>query len=143
MARLTFTKEERLCHKNDISVLFKEGHLLFVSGYTIRWIWTEKEEGSPVKILISVPKRFFKKAVERNRIKRVLREIFRHQKGALYSFLNARGIRVHLALVYGKRRMPVYEQEAEKIAAILQQLKRDIAVKQRVEKGYMHENSDR
>ncbi|PID93052.1 MAG: ribonuclease P protein component [Bacteroidetes bacterium] len=141
MARLTFTKEERLCHKNDIGFLFKEGHLLFVSGYTIRWIIPSKKEDSPVKILISVPKRFFKKAVERNRIKRLLREIFRQHKEEFYSLLNARGIQIHMALIYGKRKMPIYQQEEERIVTILQQLKQDIAAKQRVEQRDLHKNN--
>lgn len=79
----TLRKAERLCGKKDISRLFSEGKW-GVCGH-LRYCWTAGEEGSPNRVLVSVPKKFFKRAVKRNLLKRRMREAYRTQKGLLGS----------------------------------------------------------
>ncbi len=54
----------------------------------------------PAQVIIVVPKRLFKKAVHRNRIKRQIRECYRLQKDSFYEHLLKEGIGVNLALIY-------------------------------------------
>ncbi|WP_291723852.1 ribonuclease P protein component [Bernardetia sp.] len=79
----TFSKKERLSSIKDIEMLFKKGNSLFVFPLKLIFIKKTLDEDKklqPARLLISVPKRNFKKAVDRNRIKRQIREGYRLQK---------------------------------------------------------------
>ncbi|BFM42917.1 ribonuclease P protein component [Flavobacterium sp. CFS9] len=79
----TYPKNERLKSKTTISLLFSEGKS--VSKYPLRLVYAPAEENSPekIKIGVSVSKKYFKKAVDRNYFKRVLRETYRLNKHLL------------------------------------------------------------
>lgn len=77
----TFHKEERLCSRKVLEDLFSGGHQS-VSVFPIRAVFMPNDEGM-VRIMVSVSKRYFKRAVKRNRIKRQLREAYRLQKEML------------------------------------------------------------
>lgn len=85
--RYTFGKAERLCSHKVIEALFAGGNKSF-SAYPIRAIFMPKErcdEASRCQVLISVSKRHFKHAVDRNRVKRQIREAYRLNKHLLLS----------------------------------------------------------
>jgi ribonuclease P protein component len=96
----TFTKEERLCSLAQIEKLFLEGVSLFSYPFRIIYLRSEALNSPQVKVLFSVPKKRFKLAKDRNRIKRLLRELYRLKKPAFYEFIISRNISLHLALVY-------------------------------------------
>lgn len=76
-----FSKSERLCSRKALDDLFKGGHRS-VSAYPIRAVFMRSEcEG--VRVMMSVSKRHFKRAVMRNAVKRQLREAYRLQKELL------------------------------------------------------------
>lgn len=83
----TFGKEERLVGKSLIDRLFRGGESRSMSSYPLRVVFclTQRQDDIPVKVMMSVPKRYFKHAVDRNRIKRQLREAYRHHKAALWA----------------------------------------------------------
>jgi len=76
----TFGTREKLKSKAQIELLFAEGKS--ISKYPIRLIYkkTTIEKEVPIKAAVSVSKRNFKKAVDRNHIKRLLRESYRKNK---------------------------------------------------------------
>ena len=76
MEPVTYTKAEKLKQKSEISLLFDKGR--WKSCDRIRLILYRTEQNS--KLGVSVSKRYFKKAVDRNRIKRLLREVYRLNK---------------------------------------------------------------
>ena len=81
----TFDKAERLCSKNRFERLLSSGSS-FIS-YPLRVVICEadrEEEEYPAQIAISVAKKRFKRAVKRNRIKRLIREAYRLNKFKLY-----------------------------------------------------------
>ena len=80
----TLGKEERLKSKKLIEKLYEEGSS--VKSFPLRLVYVQTEHTSdfPVQAAFSVPKRMFKKAVERNRIKRLLREAYRLDKHIVY-----------------------------------------------------------
>ena len=77
----TLGKEERLCSRKAIDELFGGGHKS-VTAYPIRAVYMPSQEEG-VRVMVSVSKRHFKRAVKRNRIKRQLREAYRLQKELL------------------------------------------------------------
>lgn len=85
--RATLSKEEKLKSKKLIEELFDKGNSLSV--FPIRMIYLQSNHPSdyPVKAAFSVSKRKFGKAVDRNRVKRLLRESYRKNKSVLYDNL--------------------------------------------------------
>ena len=80
----TFSKEEHLCSKRLISLLFAKGSSFNL--YPLRFVYHTPPDmpPGPPQVLISVSKRYFKRATDRNRLKRQLREAYRLNKQALY-----------------------------------------------------------
>ena len=95
-----FTKAERISLQREIDLLFREGAAFTV--YPLRVIYTEKEfsPNAPASILISVPKKRFKRAVKRNRLKRLIRETYRLNKNTLGEALHLSGKGLLIAFVY-------------------------------------------
>ena len=82
----TFNKRERIVSRTLIEKLFSKGSSQSTSAFPLRVVYMQEErkEGEePVQILISVSKRHFKRAVKRNRVKRQIRECYRHHKQIL------------------------------------------------------------
>lgn len=84
----TYPKNERLKSKTTIGLLFSEGKS--VSKYPLRLVYRPVAENSEeqTKIGVSVSKKYFKKAVDRNYFKRVLRETYRLNKHLLLDNLD-------------------------------------------------------
>lgn len=83
-----YPKEEKLKSKITIGLLFTEGKS--VSKYPLRLVYCpqKKEENQRIKMGVSVSKKYFKKAVDRNYFKRVLRETYRLNKHLLIPHLD-------------------------------------------------------
>ena len=81
--QFTYPKKEKLKSKTTIDLLFSEGNS--VSKFPLRLVYVEnKEENAELmKMGVSVSKKYFKKAVDRNYFKRVLRETYRLNKHIL------------------------------------------------------------
>lgn len=76
--RQTFRKSQRLCSRTLIDRLFNHAGSKSATAYPIRAVFRQAETPQ-TQILLSVPKRLFKHAVDRNRVKRQLREAYRTQ----------------------------------------------------------------
>lgn len=85
--QFTYPKKEKLKSKTTIDLLFSEGNS--VSKFPLRLVYVEnKEENAElIKMGVSVSKKYFKKAVDRNYFKRVLRETYRLNKHILIDHL--------------------------------------------------------
>lgn len=81
--KFTYPKSEKLKSKNTIDLLFSEGKS--VSKYPLRLVFApvDLEENEKIKMGVSVSKKYFKHAVDRNYYKRVLRETYRLKKHLL------------------------------------------------------------
>ncbi len=83
----TFKKRERMVSLKLIESLFGGGCSQSVAAFPLRAVYMLAErhsDGTPVQLLISVPKKRFKHAVDRNRVKRQVREAYRQHKDLLY-----------------------------------------------------------
>ena len=81
-----FPKKERLDSRKQIEMLFGGGGSLSMAAFPLRVVYIKKERARgdvPVQLLVSVSKRHFKHAVDRNRAKRQIREVYRQNKQLL------------------------------------------------------------
>ena len=99
MKKNTFRKQERLTSLKTIEKLFTEGNVFVLHPYRVFWLRNEDQENC-LKIAISVPKKRFKKAVDRNLLKRRTREAFRIQKHELTESLQLNQLKLSVFLVY-------------------------------------------
>lgn len=111
--KFTFPKQERLSWKRHIDLLFANGRS-FVA-FPLRVIYLPVEEDAlpaPASVLISVPKKKFKRAVKRNLIKRRMREAYRIHKQELFDALANNRQRMLVAFLYlDKEILPFSEIE--------------------------------
>ena len=126
MSFFSFRKDEILRRKKLIDRLFAEGTPFFIFPFKIFWLITPTESVHPAQILISVSKRAFKHATDRNRIKRQIREAYRNNKHVLYDRLvnyNTQGI---VAFLYTANHQLPSEEIDAKIKAIIKRLSVEI-----------------
>lgn len=123
--RRTFCKQERLCSKKLIDDLFRTGHRLMVFPYSVRWKECTKEtlpENVPAQVLIATSKRFFRHAVDRNRVKRLSRECYRQHKARLYQTLEEGDTSLLLSINYVGNKIFDYHTLDSKISKVVDQL---------------------
>lgn len=116
----TFKKDERLCSKKTIKTLFEDGSSLTVHPFRLVWLKTELKTEYPVQITISVSKKNIAKAVDRNKIKRQIRECYRKNKNILYEYLYNKGKQYAMALIYTAKDEIEFKEIETKIIITLQ-----------------------
>lgn len=106
----SFRKGERLCGVRAISELFAEGRSLNLPSLRVICRFTPAIEGlHPVRVLITVPKRHFKKAVDRNLMRRRIREAWRKNKEPLVTLMKQAGRHAEIALIWTDTSVRSYE----------------------------------
>lgn len=110
----TFHRKERLKSRKIIGQLFQKGHS-FIS-YPIRFVWVKMDSPLseyPIQMAQTVPKRAFSKAVDRNRLRRRIREAYRINKHSIYEKLEDQKTQYGLMLIYVAKQEMTF-QEIEK-----------------------------
>lgn len=106
--RYTLCKSERLRGKLEFEKLMSSGKSFIV--YPLRVIWrleSRDADNPPVRVAVSVSKRRFKRAVKRNRVKRLVREAYRLHKYDFHAFVPA-GQMLDLLFIYVHDELPDY-----------------------------------
>ena len=96
----SFSKAEHLCGEKKITRLFAEGNAFIAYPLRIVYLVLPKEDDIPVKVMVSVPKKRFKRAVKRNRLKRLMRESYRLNKGLLWDIFSEKEMQAHVSFQY-------------------------------------------
>lgn len=118
--KYTFPKEEHLCRKKLIEELFSKQSSSF-GVYPLRLVWIKAAvpTTAPPQVLISVSKRTFKRAVDRNRLKRLIREAYRLNKYQLTEQPNGHQVALLGIIFTGKEKSPLALVEKKLISGIL------------------------
>jgi ribonuclease P protein component len=121
----TFKKEERLCSKILIKKVFDEG--ASIAAFPLRSLWMEAQGlPAPAQIVISVSKKRFKRAVDRNSIKRRIREAYRLHKIILHEALAINKKNCVILFIYTQKTKCTFKELESKIILTLQQIKKNI-----------------
>lgn len=122
----TLKKKERLCSRTLIEKLFHKGGSRSMAAFPLRLVYMLADSGSAApsaQMLVSVPKRCFKRAVKRNRVKRQVREAYRKNKATVYGGLEGRdGASLSMAFIWLDDKLWPSSDVDAKVANLMQRL---------------------
>lgn len=95
--RNTFPKKEHLYGETTVGALFRKGKTFLAFPVKVTYLVTT--DAVPVRCMVVAPKKKYRHAVDRNRVKRQLREVYRQNKHALWSWAEAHQQQLHIGLV--------------------------------------------
>jgi ribonuclease P protein component len=96
----SFSKPEHLCGEKRITRLFTQGDAFIAYPLRVVYIIEPVHDNVSSSVLVSVPKKRFKRAVKRNRLKRLMREAYRLNKLTLIEKLEEKQLQIHIAFNY-------------------------------------------
>ena len=117
----TFSKAERLCSSTLIDRLFSEGNRQ-ISVFPVRLVWLLADDIEGIQVLISAPKRNFHHAVDRNRIKRQIREFYRTQSSTLKETVALKGKGLALAFLFNDNKLWESDKLDQRLSQALEKL---------------------
>jgi ribonuclease P protein component len=104
----SFGKEYKLCSQKKIQEIFDERKSLRSYPFVMHYKVVNEDEKTRFQVVVSAPKRTFRKATDRNRIKRLMRESIRKNKLYLETFLAEQNIQLALFMIYtSKEELPL------------------------------------
>ena len=119
--RYTIKKTERLKSRKTIELLFRSGKSFSNFPFKVSWMFTENAE-AVLQTGFGVSAKHFKKAVDRNRIKRLMREAWRLQKNTVNEKLKDQHQQLAVFFIYVGNELPDYQLVFDKIGAALKRL---------------------
>jgi len=118
--RYHFKKEDKLKSRKAIEQLFATGKTF--SHFPFRVVWHPHNEKAILQAGVGVSNKNFKKAVDRNRVKRLMREAYRLQKKELHDELQQQGGSMSVFFLYQGKDLPVYKDVFEKMGTAIKRL---------------------
>jgi ribonuclease P protein component len=124
--QFTLAKNERLKSRKQIEQLFSEGKKFAVSPFRIFYLFNTQPETdniqSPLCFGVGVSAKNFKKAVDRNRIKRLMREAWRLQKKELKEKLKSSNRQLNIFFIYTGKELPDYNIVFNKTGTVIKKI---------------------
>ena len=121
-----FPKKQKLCGEKVIERLFANGKSISEKPFRAIWNFEKNNDQVCVKSLIVVSKKRLKLAVERNVVKRRIKEAYRLQKKQLECFLESTNQQLNLAIIYQQEEILDYKTLEEKINLLLSRLIKEL-----------------
>ena len=126
MTAYTFRKEEKLCSQKIIGEIFLSGTSFLC--YPLKVVWKDEVLPTlfPAQVVFSVPKRLFKRAHDRNLLKRQLREIYRYRKQELYQLLDLNDRKIAVMIVYIAKEKLEFSQIEDAMTKVVKKFKKKL-----------------
>lgn len=121
------SRNEKLKSVVRIEKLFTKGKPAWVFPFNVYLRFGSSEEYKENQFLVSVGKHFFKHAVDRNRMKRVIREAYRLNKQPLYDAAAAKGVCFNVGFVYKSRQLSDFALVSESMKKAIAMLAEKIS----------------
>jgi ribonuclease P protein component len=118
MKRYTLSQNDRLKKQKQIQTLFLKGKSLYAPRFRLVYAALSSETNG-VKFGVSVPKKKFKKAVQRNRIKRLVREAYRLEAPVLREMAQAKQQEWHLFFIFTGADLPAFSEVQSSIRQLI------------------------
>lgn len=131
----SFPKSEHLCGDKRIGLLFTQGNAFIAYPLRVVYLIAPKKDVEFASVMVSVPKKRFKRAVKRNRLKRLMREAYRLNKQPLVALLKENDLQLHVAFNYVSDDELDFVAVEKKMKVALQRLMDKIAPASPVESG--------
>ena len=121
--RHTLSKEERLYRKRGFEQLLSQGESFVSYPLRVVYVFREREEGEfPARVAVSVSKKRFKRAVKRNRVKRLVKEAYRLNKPEFYAILPDKKT-VDILFIYLEGSLVEYGKIEKAIAGVIKKIR--------------------
>ena len=121
--KATFGRAEKLKSRKAIDALFAQGRSVAHFPIRVKYVVLPlTEENKTVQVGFTVSKKHFKRAVHRNRIKRLLREAYRLQKAPLLQLLASQNKCAQLFFIYTDKQLPDYTTVSSAMAQCMHSL---------------------
>lgn len=127
--KYSFSRNDRLAGKKNIEHLFTSGQRLSIGTLRFLWIANSAGDKAGVKIAISVSKKLHKKAVDRNKIRRRIREAYRIRKKEILEAAIAMHSEIHIMIIYYSTEIMSYDVIAEWIKTAMQRIQEKLCKK--------------
>ena len=121
-----FPKAERLNSKKRFAQLIAVGRSLHIYPLRTLWLVSQSTSSFQLQVAFSVPKRKFRKAVNRNRIKRMMREAFRLEKEPFKEALKDQPLELYLLMIYKPKSEVSWQIIREGMQETLSELKNEV-----------------
>jgi ribonuclease P protein component len=127
--RHTLCKAERLHHRKIIDQVYEEGKSIRTPALLLVYREMALPTPFPAQVMFAVSKRLYKRAHDRNRVKRLLREGYRKQKHIVYNACEASGKQVAMLLIFTGKQLPNAAYAHGKISELLRRCRDEIQIK--------------
>jgi ribonuclease P protein component len=125
--RFGLQKKEKLKSRKAIDQLFNGKQRFSFAPLQVWYVFKDAGEGdSPVQMGVSCSKRYFKKAVDRNRVKRLLRETYRLQRNHFKEVVQQQEKSVRVFFIYTAATLPDYKLVFQTMGKCLKQLEKKL-----------------
>lgn len=117
----SYGKKEKLKSRKELDALFNGGKSFLVFPVKVFYAYTDATSAA-VKTGVGVSSRYFKKATDRNRVKRLLRETYRTEKAPLLEVIQTQSISLNVFLLYVDKSLPEYTNLKKVMNTVIQKL---------------------
>jgi len=115
-----FDRTQRLRSRKKIETLFKQGKGFLIFPISVRYC--VKEDNGRISVLVSCPKRYQKLAVNRNRVKRLIRESYRLNSQLIKQIAQKNNLNIDFSMTYVDKQIPCFEQIQSVVIHVLERL---------------------